>query len=70
MVEAAHADETKPRERDRSAALILYYAEAGEALWDIARLYCTSMEAIQRENGLECEKMDSKGMLLIPMQAN
>ena len=50
--------------------LILYYAEAGEALWDIARLYCTSMEAIQRENGLECEKMDSKGMLLIPMQAN
>lgn len=70
MVESAHADETKPRERDNSAALVLYYAEPGEALWDIARSYCTSMEAIQRENGLECEKMEAKGMLLIPMQSN
>ncbi len=70
MVEAAHADESKPRDRDRSAALVLYYAEPGEALWDIARAYCTSMEAIQRENGLESEAMESQGMLLIPMQSN
>lgn len=70
MVEAAHADETKPREQDQNASLVLYYAEAGESLWDIARLYCTSMQAIQEENHLDCEKIEGKGMILIPMQAN
>ena len=70
MVEAASADESKPRDSDPSAALVLYYAQAGEALWDIARRYCTSPEAIQRENHLDCEKMEAKGMLLIPMQSN
>jgi hypothetical protein len=61
------ADETKPREQDKSAALSIYYADAGEALWDIARKYCTSVDAIKLENDLAGEFVENRGMLLIPM---
>ncbi len=61
------ADEEKPVARDNAAALCLYYAEAGENLWDIARNYRTSMDAIKQENGMEGDAMEKKGMLLIPM---
>lgn len=43
----AFADEEHPIEKDKNAALIIYYAEAGESLWNIARQYYTSVSAIQ-----------------------
>lgn len=67
MITEVTADETKPREQDRSAALSIYYADAGENLWNIARSYCTSVEAIKQENDLSCDSMENRGMLLIPM---
>ena len=60
-------DEEHPKEKDNSAALTIYYAEEGESLWNIARAYCTSVEAIQKENDLAEEVMETRGMLLIPM---
>lgn len=63
----ASADESKPRQRDQSASLIIYYADAGESIWDIARAYCTSMEAIQAENDLVDEVLEGRSMLLIPV---
>ena len=61
------ADESKPRAKDSSASLILYYADEGEKIWDIARRYCTSVEAIQQENDLTEEEIPNKSMLLIPV---
>lgn len=61
------ADETKPRAQDKSAALSIYYADAGESLWNIAREYCTSVNAIKLENDLTGDFVENRGMLLIPM---
>lgn len=63
----ASADESKPRVKDTSAALILYYADQGENIWNIARTYCTSAEAIKQENDLSDDILESRAMLLIPM---
>ena len=67
IITDATADETKPREQDKSAALSIYFADAGEVLWNIARNYCTSVEAIKLENDLTGEFVENRGMLLIPM---
>lgn len=60
-------DESRPMLKDTSAALTIYYADAGESLWNIARSYCTSVEAIRQENDLDCDVLENRGMLLIPM---
>jgi hypothetical protein len=61
------ADETKPIPRDATASLCLYFADAGESLWNIAREYRTSVEAVRSENGLSGDSVENRGMLLIPM---
>lgn len=66
-ITAVTADEENPVARDNSAALCIYYADAGENLWDIARSYRTSVDTIKQENGITGEVMENRGMLLIPM---
>lgn len=61
------ADETKPRAQDKSAAICIYFANAGESIWNIAREYCTSVNAIKLENDLSSDFVENRGMLLIPM---
>lgn len=61
------ADETKPVPRDTAASLCLYFADAGESLWNIARDYRTSIDAVRSENGLSGDLVENRGMLLIPM---
>ena len=48
------------------AALTLYFSEDGESLWEIARRFRTTVEAIQAENQLETDQVTKKAMLLIP----
>lgn len=60
-------NEERKREKDKTAALTLYYADEGENLWSIARLYCTSVEAIKLENELTDDVIQARGMILIPM---
>ena len=55
------------KERDLSYALKIYYADEGEGVWDIAKRYNTSVEAIMEENELEGEVLEQRGMLLIPI---
>ncbi|MFR5070369.1 MAG: LysM peptidoglycan-binding domain-containing protein [Eubacteriales bacterium] len=64
---AASTDEEHPVLKDSKAALIIYYAEAGESLWNIARQYYTSVNAIKEENDLSDDNVVSKGMLFIPV---
>lgn len=64
---AASTDEEHPVLKDSKAALMIYYAEAGESLWNIARQYYTSVNAIKEENDLSDDNVVSKGMLFIPV---
>lgn len=58
-------DETTTQPHD--FALKLYYASAGEPLWDIAKRCHTSVEAILEENDLAQDTLTESGMLLIPI---
>ena len=45
--------------------IILYYAEKGEVLWDIAKKYRSSVEIIKRDNKIDCDKLTDDKMLVI-----
>ena len=66
-VTSVTADETKPVPRDTAASLCLYFADAGESVWNIAREYRTSMASVCAENGIAGDTVENRGMLLIPM---
>ncbi len=66
-VTSAEAPENRLREKDGTAALTLYYADAGENLWNIAQLYCTSVDALKLENQMTDDVIQARGMILIPM---
>ncbi len=59
-------DESKPKNKDSMSALTIYYADPGETVWDIARRYNTSVDAVSEENDLPAERIDKRMMLLIP----
>ena len=67
MIADLTPNDDQPVGKDPQAALILYYASAGEELWDIARSYCTSMARIKEENELVQDVVEQTGMLLIPV---
>ena len=54
------------RKTKKTAALTIYFSQAGESVWDIARRYNTTAEAIMTENGLEGDVVSEKCKLLIP----
>ena len=59
------AFEDRPRRKD-PAAVILYYAEKGENIWDIAKRYGTGCTKIAEENELSGETLAERMMLIIP----
>lgn len=59
-------DLLKPKNRD--SAMIIYYADAGEKLWDIARKYNSSPQEIAEINTLEDNLLQSEKVLLIPVK--
>ncbi len=60
-------DESSIKKRDGDYALKLYYAEPDEEIWEIAKKYSTSVQAIVDENELENDIIRSKKMILIPI---
>ncbi len=58
-------DETKPKDRKYSA-LTIYFCDDGEFVWDIARKYNTTVDAIKIENEIDESIIKEKSMLLIP----
>ncbi|MEG0614188.1 MAG: hypothetical protein RR540_00415 [Oscillospiraceae bacterium] len=60
-------DEKNTKQRDGDYALKLYFADAGEDVWEIAKKYSTSAAAIMEENELEEEKISQQKMILIPI---
>lgn len=59
-------DDTKPKEKANSA-LMLYYPEHGDSVWNIAKKFCTSTKAIMEANDLEDDVVMNKVMLIIPI---
>ena len=60
-------DESRPKTRQENL-LYLYYAGEQEQIWEIAKRYNTSVEAIREGNQLEGGVIGEKTMLLIPMK--
>lgn len=60
-------NQSAPKARETDCALILYFAEPGEAVWDIAKRYNTSADAVIEENGIESMMLSDGCMLLIPI---
>lgn len=58
--------EGKESKGDSGAALIIYFALSGESVWDIARQYNTTVNAIMSENEISEEVLEYDTMLLIP----
>ncbi len=48
------------------AALTLYFPSKDEKLWDIARRYSTTVQAIKRENNIDKDTITQEEMILIP----
>ena len=49
-----------------SAALTIYFTDAGETVWDIAQKYKTTVDAVLAENDLSEETIREKRLLIIP----
>lgn len=54
------------KEKADMAALTVYFPSKDEKLWDIARRYSTTAQAIRAENSLEGDTAENAEMLLIP----
>lgn len=63
---AVTADENEAFPAER-AALKIYYANAGESLWEIAKSCHTSMEEVMKENDLAADVLTEDAMLLVPL---
>lgn len=62
-IDSVTADESRPKKND--GTLVLYFADEGESLWDIAREYNSGVEDIMAENDMEDDRIKEKTMLLI-----
>lgn len=62
-----NVDDSLKITRDGDYALKLYYGVKDENVWNIAKKYCTSVNAIIEENSLDGECLTEDGMLLIPI---
>ncbi|MBP3413953.1 MAG: LysM peptidoglycan-binding domain-containing protein, partial [Clostridia bacterium] len=58
-------DDTKPKRADSTPAIVLYFADAGEDLWSIARDHNTSVEKIREENELDEDTITEPKLLLV-----
>ncbi len=58
-------DESRPKTDCNAPALVMYFAAAGEELWDIARDHNVSAADIAADNGLSDERLGEDKLLLI-----
>ena len=68
LVTDAKIDEECKKENCRDCAMIIYYAAAGERVWDIARKYNSSPDEIADINCVEGGCIDQSKPLLIPIK--
>jgi len=67
LVSDFSVDESTPAERKNRGAMVIYFPDAGEHVWDIARNYSASVEEIMKINELESDVIPEGKMILVPM---
>ena len=68
LVTDAKIDEQAKKESCRDCAMIIYYANEGEKVWDIARKYNSSPDEIAEINSIENGSICETKPLLIPIK--
>ncbi|MCL2568914.1 MAG: DUF3794 domain-containing protein [Oscillospiraceae bacterium] len=58
-------DETAPRDLASLPSVVVFHAEGGESLWQLARRYCSTEEQIAAANGLGEDAVPYPGQLFI-----
>ena len=58
-------DENRPKSKENRPAAVLCFAEEGEDLWDIAREYNSSVEAIKADNGIDSDTVEESRLLIV-----
>ncbi|MBR3754574.1 MAG: DUF3794 domain-containing protein [Clostridia bacterium] len=58
--------ESGKKSKDNLSAITVYFADKGEKLWDIAKRFGTSVDAVSRRNSLSGEALHDDTMLIIP----
>lgn len=66
LITEVEAIEGSEKKTDDMPALLLYFAQKGESVWNIAMHYNTSPELIISSNSLEGDILPEKKMLIIP----
>ena len=66
VVTAFEIDQESMKEKLTAAALVIYYADEGERVWDIARHYNTRVDEVMSLNALTEETLSGSKMLMIP----
>lgn len=62
-----NVDENAPAEKQCKGAMIIYFPDNEEKVWDIARKYGASVDEIMRINELDCDTVNEGKMILVPM---
>ncbi len=57
---------TRDQEKTEDRGLVIYFAQKGDSLWDVAKYYRTDMERVMALNGLEKESILPGQKILIP----
>ncbi len=65
LVGGIELDENRPKSREGRPAAVLYFAEQGEDLWEIAREYNSSVEAIKEDNDIDGECVPESKLLIV-----
>ncbi|MBQ8575663.1 MAG: DUF3794 domain-containing protein [Clostridia bacterium] len=54
--------------KQKKPALVIYFCQGNESVWDIARKYNTTVDEIMQENELSVDYLENKTMLMIPVK--
>lgn len=65
VLTSVSADDDAPA-REKNGALILYYTDAGDSVWDIAKRFCSRVQDVIDENELQGDAVEGGMMLMIP----
>jgi len=64
-IEGVSWDESAPRELTAMPSVVVFHAEGGESLWDMAKRYCSTEVQITAANGLGEDAVPYPGQLFI-----
>ena len=65
LVSGVTVDESKPLGTQKRPAMTVYFAEAGESVWDISRRYLSDAEKVMKLNGIDEDYIAKRQMILV-----